>query len=239
MSDKKPTENQKKKMKLEEEFEQFSANTSFDATKLFPKKEDIPGLGENQEIYDYEADMAVFMEKARNMVENIAKLHLGDDPKTFENQMVKDKIDEDVESYALLKFIAAQSNRLYIKGLKDMDNGMGKSSMFEAIGVLQKDMRETIKNLSQKFKEIDNSYKAMKDTLLSVVDIGNNEEETFVLNMKDMNFKIDDFIKERNDKRKIEEEESKKKALLIEAEKNKNDEEEKSTEPKQIDPTDL
>ena len=56
----------------------------------------------------------------------------------------------------------------------------------------------------------------MKDTLLSVVDNSVNEEETFVLNMKDMNFKIDDFIKERGDKRKLEEEASKKKALLIE-----------------------
>lgn len=238
--DKKPTENQSKKMKLEEEFEQFAANTSFDATKLFPKKDDIPGLGQNQDVYDYEADMEVFMTKARNMVENIAKLHLGDDPKTFENQMVKDKIDEDVESYAQLKFIAAQSNRLYIKGLKETDNGTGGARMIEVIGALQKEMRDTIKNLSQKFKEIDNSYRAMKDTLLSVVDNNVNEEETFVLNMKDINFKIDDFIKERGTKRKLEEEESKKKALLIAEAKA---EEEGITDiiedQKQIDPTDI
>jgi len=195
--------NQQKKNKLKEEYENLMANQKFEVKQHFPTEKDLPGLGQNQEIHDYAADMAECREKASQMVMSLIKLHLGEDPKVMNHPMIIEKIEEDVDSYAYLKFMAKQSQRLYINNLSNMDNGQIGAGMTEAISSLQKEQRDTLKMLSQKFKEIDLSYRMLKDILLSAAK-EEVQEETQILDFKKMNSAIDQFMKERDEQKKLE-----------------------------------
>lgn len=214
---KEETPNQKKKNQLKEEYESIVSNVKFDPKNHFPSENDMPGLGENQEVYDYESDMTECRDKAKQIVISLIKLHLGEDPKVLEHPMVVEKIEEDVESYASLKFMVKQSQRLYISNLSNMDNGQIGAGMTEAISSLQKEQRDTLKMLSQKFKEIDLGYRMMKDTLLSVA-AEEKVEDTQILDFKKMNSQIDEFMKDRMELRKKEKEESEKKNNLTQLE---------------------
>ena len=169
MDEKKKTPNQQRKSNLESEFEGIVSSNKFDPKQHFPTKEDIPGLGENQQTYDYAADMDECRAKATQMVSSLIRLHLGEDPKVLMDPIVLEKMDEDIDAYAYLKFMAKQSQRLYITNLTNIDNGNAGASMTEAISTLQKEQRDTLKMLSQKFKEIDMSYRMLKSVLLSAI----------------------------------------------------------------------
>ena len=210
----KKTPNQERKAKLEDEFEGIVSNNKFDPKQHFPTKEDIPGLSENQQTYDYAADMADCRAKATQMVSSLIRLHLGEDPKVLTDPIVMEKMDEDIDAYAYLKFMAKQSQRLYITNLTNIDNGQTGASMTEAISTLQKEQRDTLKMLSQKFKEIDFSYRMLKDVLLSAVIPDVVEEETTILDFKKMNNSIDGFMKDRAELRLSEQKEAERKALL-------------------------
>lgn len=204
--------NQERRARLEEEFDGIVSNSNFDPKQHFPNQNDIPGLDENQQVHDYDGDMAECRAKAEQMVTSLVKLHLGEDPKIFKNPMVVEKMEEDIDAYAYLKFMAKQSQRLYINNLTNIDNGQAGASMTEAISALQKEQRDTLKMLSQKFKEIDLSYRMLKDVLLASAMPEIQEEETSIMDFKKMNASIDEFMKDRAEKRLLEQEETKKKA---------------------------
>jgi hypothetical protein len=227
MEKKKP--NQERKAKLEDEFEGIVSNVNFDPKQHFPTKEDIPGLGENQQTYDYDADMEECRNKATQMVTSLVKLHLGEDPKVLRNPMVVEKMEEDIDAYAYLKFMAKQSQRLYINNLTNIDNGQTGASMTEAVSTLQKEQRDTLKMLSQKFKEIDFSYRMLKDVLLASALPETQEEQTTIMDFKKMNSSIDEFMKDRAEQRLLEQEETRKKTIS-DPEKENSEEEPPTTE---------
>jgi len=215
---KEPTENQKKKKDLMDDYELVINSVKTDPKEFFPTADDIPGLGDNVQVYDYESDLEKYIGKSRSMIVEVVKMHLGEE--ALKNQLVIDKMEEDIEGYAYLKFMVEQSKRLYVSGMTKLDNGDDSARMIEVVGNLQKDMRDNIKSLSIKFKEIENNYRSMKEMFMAIMtpeDV-TEQDKTNILNMKEMNNMLDEFVKDRNIKRQQEKEDASDKAEMLQRE---------------------
>jgi hypothetical protein len=215
---KEPTENQKKKKDLMDDYELVINSVKTDPKEFFPTADDIPGLGDNVQVYDYESDLEKYIGKSRSMIVEVVKMHLGED--ALNNQLVIDKMEEDIEGYAYLKFMVEQSKRLYVSGMTKLDNGDDSARMIEVVGNLQKDMRDNIKSLSIKFKEIETNYRSMKEMFMAIMTPEDSVEQdkTNILNMKEMNNLLDEFVKDRNIKRQQEKEDASDKAEMLQRE---------------------
>lgn len=202
MSKDKKNKNKEKLESLEDEFSKIKEEHKVDFEQhLVDPEEDLPGFGEI-DVYDYESDLEEVKNVSKKVIENLADLYLGDSPDVINHPYIQQKMLEDMYDYADTKFLSKMGRKLLLQQLKQIDSGDIGARMYEVSNQTIREIRENIRESRSSRVEIENFYKNIRLDL-GLNDISNNNtedngEDNNVVNTKDLNNKIDDFLKNKN-----------------------------------------
>jgi hypothetical protein len=186
---------------LEEQFDEIKEKHSdFTPDVFFPGNE-LPGLGENVEVYDYEGEFDKLREKAEKVIEIMVLNIFNNDEKVLKDPIIVEKMKDDVDSYTDLKFAVIMSRRLFMNGMKDLDNGAQNSRMYEVVSKMQAEMRHNNKMLTTLMKEFNASYRQLKEDMAERLISEDEKENTNIVDMKSMNDMIQKHLEEKKKKR--------------------------------------
>lgn len=198
---KKQIENANKKTDLEQQFDGLKdVENDFKSEMFFPGDE-LPGLGENVEIYDYEGAFDDLRIKAEKVIEILVLSIFSNDKSILEDPIIKEKMADDIDSYTDLKFMCNMARRLYMNAMKDIDNGSQNSRMYEVVSKMQSEMRQNNKMLSLLMKDMNTSYRQLKEDLAERLMSTEEDENNNVIDMKEMNNTIQQHLEELKAKR--------------------------------------
>lgn len=156
-----------------------SINNSLDLNPedLLPNDDILDGINDI-EIFDYQKEIESIQEDSNVTLECLSKLYLSvDDIKTKNLSTI---IKNDAEALADLKFSLSCSKRGIINLMKNIDMGVNDPLMYQSVGILQKEIRDSIKMLYDIQKKMKEFYKEIKDELAeinSIKDDENNESD--------------------------------------------------------------
>lgn len=185
------------KSNLEDQFEEITEKHSdFSPDVFFPGNE-LPGLGENVEIYDYEGEFDKMRIKAENVIQLMVLNIFGKDEKILKDPIIIEKMIDDIDSYTDLKFAALMSRRLFMNGMKDLDNGTQNSRMYEVVSKMQAEMRQNNKMINSMMKDFNASYRQLKEDMAERLLSEEEEDNTNIVDMKSMNSMIQSHLEEK------------------------------------------
>lgn len=189
------------KSDLEDKFDEIKEkHADFTPDVFFPGNE-LPGLGENVEVYDYEGEFDRLREKCERVIEIMVLNIFNNDQKILDDDIVKEKMKDDIDSYTDLKFAAVMSRRLFMNGMKDLDNGAQNSRMYEVVSKMQSEMRQNNKMLQAMMKDFAAGYRQLKEDMAERLISEEEEKNTNIVDMKSMNDMIQKHLDEKRKKR--------------------------------------
>lgn len=203
------SKNQDKKKDLDDEIDQIKKQYSnqTDMSKyMVDSDEDMPGFGE-VELYDYDSDISKAKETGKELLKGLVDLYLGDSD-VAEHDYIQSRMSEDAEYYSQMKVIQKLSEKLLLQQMKQIDSGDISPRMYEITSKHIGEVRENIKDGRKARTEIEKMYKDMRkdlglnETVSSGEYSSSNSDESsdgIMLNGSDINSKIDDFLKNRDD----------------------------------------
>lgn len=197
--------NQMKKDELEDEFDKIQSQHSNLNVKqyLVDVDEDLPGFGE-LELYDYDADLKNINEESKEILDELVDLYLGDAQEIKNHPYIIRKKKEDARIYASSFFLERMSEKVLLQLLRQIDNGDNGARMYEVLNQTMKEIRENNKDGRTARTEVEKLYKEMRKDLGLNEMVGGNDlvvddEEGEIIDTKDLNDKIDNYLKGRNE----------------------------------------
>lgn len=198
----KKEDNKKKKENLEDEFDRIQnqhSNINVQDYLVNPDT-DLPEFGK-LEIYDYDSDMDIVSDLSEEVIDNLVDLYLGDNEDIIKHPYIKQKKAQDKEDYADARFLGKMAKKMLLQNLKQIDNGDNGARMYEVATKLMSEIREINKDSRSSRTEIEKYYKDLRadmglnDMGSDKVDVSESEEETHIINTKDLTAKIDEYLK--------------------------------------------
>lgn len=191
-----------RKNDLEQQFEDIKEKHSDFKPDVFFAGEELPGLGENIEIYDYEGEFEKMRNKAAKVIEIMVLNIFNNDTSVLKDKVIIEKMNDDIDAYTDLKFASSMSRRLFMNGMKDLDNGGNASSrMYEVVSKMQAEMRQNNKMLNSMMKDINGSYRQLKEDMSERLISEEENEDTNIIDQKSMNETIQKHLEEKKKKR--------------------------------------
>ncbi len=174
---------------------------------LLPSDDILDGINDI-EIFDYSKEIEVIQEDADVTLECLSKLYLSADD--IQTKNLSNIIKNDSDALADLKFSLSCSKRGIINLMKNIDMGVNDPLMYQSVGVLQKEIRDTIKMLYDIQKKMKDFYKEIKEELteLNTVDddgeldeaeIVDDEDTLHIVDMNKLSDELDEFRKDSDD----------------------------------------
>jgi hypothetical protein len=159
---------------LEDQINSISDELNIDPENYFPSEKDLPGLGLEIKIFDYEGEILKIKDECRETLSCLSSLYLSEE--IIERKNVFNIIQNDANLLSDLKFSLSMSKRALISLMSQIDAGVNHPDMYEAVGTSQKEIRETIKMLYDTQKRMKEFYKELK-TELGEINIGNDKND--------------------------------------------------------------
>lgn len=167
-----------KAKELREELNEIENDaSSFNVDAFLAKSDILPELGDIV-LYDYEQESDECVIKARQILDSLAKLYLGDKPKLMEHDYIKLKLEEDANIYAETIFLQKMSKKNYINQLKQIDNGENNTRMHEVVNKTASEIRANIMFQASLKTNMEDFYKKIRNDL----GIGDVSESNELLN---------------------------------------------------------
>lgn len=198
---------------LQSEFNRIQEeNKELDVSKYLAKREDLPDLGEIQ-IYEYETDIEDSKVQASEVLESLVDLYLGDNPEVLKHPYIINKMKEDAQVYADTIFLQKMTKKNFLTQLKQVDNGDSSARMHEVINQSISQIRDNIKFSQSQRTELEKYWKEVRKDLGMNEIAESNEEKNLknqkddnsdkkdgqIINPKDLNNMIDNFLKNKKD----------------------------------------
>lgn len=197
--------NQKeRKNKLDELNQQIEEkNSEMNVTHYVARQEDMNEIESSIESqYDYESEQQEIEEESTEIIDDLAKLYLGED--IAEHPYIKSKRKKDAEYYAKLNFLVKTSERSLVNMNREIDKGNATARMYEVLGQLQSQMRENIKLSSSNLTNIENFYKELREDMVveKQEEDSDSSSENNINNLssKEFNQKLEDMFKNKEKK---------------------------------------
>jgi len=199
----------KKINELQNEFERIQESTEIDVSRYLAKKDDLPDLGEIQ-IYDYDQDLTESTDQALKLLESLVDLYLGDSKRIAEHNYIKNKMREDAAIYAETIFLSRMTRKNFLTQLRQVDNGDNSARMHEVVNQTIGQIRENSKFSSNQRTELEKFYKEIrKDMGLNEMaesappveldeDEIDNKEKTKIMDARNLNDMIDNYLKKKD-----------------------------------------
>lgn len=190
--------NEKENLKHELSNIEFDiSKLQFDSSKLIADKDDLPELDPN-DIYDYDSEITEIEQESKNVIEELSKIYLHEE-NMLNHPYIKLKKLHDSNNLAKLNFLVKSSQRSLINILRDLDTGRSDHKMYELLSLLQKETRENVKLSSTTLAEIEKFYKKIQEDLIIEDAIETDEEEGKIVDFKNLNTELGDFLNKKND----------------------------------------
>jgi hypothetical protein len=171
---------------------------------LLPSDDILDGINDI-EIFDYQKEIDVIQEDAVETLDCLSKLYLS--AEDIQTKNLSNIIKNDSEALADLKFSLSCSKRGIINLMKNIDMGVNDPLMYQSVGVLQKEIRDSIKMLYDIQKKMKDFYKEVKEELSELNTVDNDGDvddaelvdDSDTLHIVDMNKITDELDEFRKD----------------------------------------
>lgn len=202
----KKSEKESEKRRIDDEFDMITGSTkSLDVEQYIMKPEELSDFGPMEE-YDYLNDIESTKEQAKPILEDLVSLYV---PEIKDHPYLIRKINEDARIYSKSLFLEKMVERLFIKQMKQVDNGDSSARIFEVINQTIKEIRETNKDGRTARTEIEKIYKEMrKDLGLNELSASSEfkEESTEstgrIIDTSELNNRLEELLKNKDEKKK-------------------------------------
>jgi len=195
------TKKDKEINRMSDEFDMIqNERNDFDISDHLANIEDLPNLG-NIELYDYDSDLTVVMQKGVEILESLVDLYLGDFPELKSHPYIRNKVKEDAMVYAEILFLQRMTRRNFLTQLKQVDNGDNSARMHEVINQTVSQIRENSKFASSQKTDLEKFYKDFRTDIMEVAkSIGNDnqkksEEDSGIIDSRNLNDLIAEALK--------------------------------------------
>lgn len=128
---------------------------------LIPPKDLLPGLDFEYSKYDYDRDIEMIKEDAKETLECISSLYLNLD--ILKKKNVKSIIKNDAEQISDIKFSLSCAKRGLINCMKQIDAGANDPEMHQAVNAYQKEIRDSSKMINDLLTKMKSFYKELRD----------------------------------------------------------------------------
>jgi len=178
---------------LRDEIEQTQDELNFDPSEFFPDQNNID-LNLDVKIHDYERDIELIREECKETLECLANLYLEED--NMKNKNIDNIIKNDALALSDLKFSISCFKRGLINLMKQIDNGVVDSELYQSVSSFQKEMKDGVKMLYDLQKNMKEFYKELSSEIKEAgIQQGNqliaNPHENLRISDKDINKMID------------------------------------------------
>jgi hypothetical protein len=129
--------------------------------------------------YDFEKDIVLIKKKSRDTLESLANLYISEDIKLDKN--VHNIIEQHSEMMANLNFSISCAKMTLVSCMSHIVDGKSKDPiMSQTVTMIQKEMRDTIKQAFELQAKMKTFYKDLKDEMkdINVGDDDENEDDT-------------------------------------------------------------
>jgi len=172
---------------------------------LLPSDDILDGINDI-EIFDYQKEIDIIQLDCNETLECLSKLYLSTDD--IQTKNLSTIIKNDSEALSDLKFSLSCSKRGIINLMRNIDMGINDPLMYQSVGILQKEIRDSIKMLYDIQKKMKDFYKEVKEELdeLNSVDSNGDVDEAELLDDDDNSLHLVDMDKltgELDDFRKL------------------------------------
>jgi hypothetical protein len=177
----------------------------FDPSEFFPDKNDID-LRLDIKIHDYEKDIELIKDECKETLECLANLYL--DEKNMTSKNINNIIKNDALALSDLKFSISCSKRGLINLMKQIDNGIVDSELYQSVSSFQKEMKDGVKMLYDLQKNMKDFYRELSSEIKSEELMNQGQEllidqkENVRIVDKDINKMIDKIQDDTQDKPK-------------------------------------
>lgn len=203
----KKSEKDSEKRRIDDEFDmitQFSKQT--DVEQFIMKPEELSDFGPLEQ-YDYYLDIEQTQKDAKPILEDLVSLYI---PEIKDHPYLVRKINEDSRTYSKSLFLEKMIERLFIKQLKQIDNGDSSARLMEVINQTIKEIRETNKDGRSARTDIEKIYKEMrKDLGLNELSASNElkqesvtESTGRIIDTSELNNRLEELLKNKDEKKR-------------------------------------
>ena len=203
-------DNTQKVNELKEEFERIQGNSNIlDISKYLAKQDDLPDIGDI-EIYNYDKDIEDSEIQARDLMESLVDLYLGDNPEIANHDYINKKMSEDSKIYADAIFLQKMTKKNMLTQLRQVDNGDNSARMHEVINQTIAQVRDNIKFAQTQRTDLEKFYKELRkdfglnDMSESMEQKNTSKEEKSnetIMDNRSMNDRIASILREKKEKR--------------------------------------
>ena len=131
------------------------------AQDLIPPKDLLPGLDFEYSKYDYEKDIEMIKEDAKETLDCLSSLYLNDELMRKKNVM--SIIKNDAETISDIKFSLSCAKRGLVNCMKQIDAGANDPEMHVAVNAYQKEIRDSSKMINDLQGKMKLFYKELRD----------------------------------------------------------------------------
>jgi len=196
-----------KKSDLEKQFQNIKNSLpNVTPTNHLVSDEDMPEFG-NVEIYNYDEDVTESLETAREVIESLVDLYLGDSDVVKKHPYILKKMKDDSENYAESKLLGKITRKTLIQQLRQIDQGDNNARMYEVVNQTIKEQRENTKYSSGIKTEIEKFYRDIRkdlglnelgdDIRLSSSSEDDGDSDGRLIDTKDLNLQISEILKNK------------------------------------------
>lgn len=195
---------------LEGEMKGLDETLELNPEDLLPSDDILDGINDI-EIFDYQQEIGLIQEDCNETLECLSNLYLSADD--IQSKNLSNIIKNDSEALADLKFSLSCSKRGIINLMKNIDMGVNDPLMYQSVGILQKEIRDSIKMLYDIQKKMKDFYRDVKKELTELnsvmkqdedgedildADIIEDDDALHIVNMDDLTQQLDDYKNEKD-----------------------------------------
>jgi len=179
---------------LRTEIETVQDELNFDPADYFPDQKNVD-LNLDIKIHDYEKDIELIREESKETLECLANLYLDEENMATKN--INNIIRNDALALSDLKFSISCSKRGLINLMKQIDNGLVDSELYQSVSSFQKEMKDGVKMLYDLQKNMKEFYRELrseindKEVMNQGVELISDPKENLRVVDKDINKLID------------------------------------------------
>lgn len=129
--------------------------------ELTPPENLLPGLDFEYSKYNYDKDIELIKEEAKETLECISSLYLHDD--VMKRKNIMSIIKNDSETISDIKFSLSCAKRGLIICMQQIDAGSNDPEMHEAVNAYQKEIRDSSKMINDLLTKMKSFYKELRD----------------------------------------------------------------------------
>lgn len=186
---------------LEGELKGLDETLNLDPDELLPPLDMLDGI-QDIEVFDYEKELSDIQVDCEETLNCLSSLYLK--AEDIEKKNIHNIIKNDSNALADLNFTLSCSKRGMVNLMRNIDMGLNDPELYKSLGIIQKEIRDTIKLAYDIQKKMKDFYKDIKEELKElnkgddveedIEDVELGDEESYVImDLDKVHNELDDY----------------------------------------------